>query len=335
MISEDDVISFVSEHQQTFTTIGSSFFEMTVGMAFDHFNKEKVDFAVVETGMGGRLDTTNLCFPLISIITNIGLDHTAFLGDTIEKIAFEKAGIIKEKVPVVIGRHNADSDKVFIKKAKELNSQITFAEDLIELKNILVKDKPLNYFDVWHNQELLINMLESPLLGDYQKENIATAITSLKILTDEKIIDVTSEDLKEGIQNVIKNTGLKGRWQIIEKKPLVIADTGHNIDGILAIVSQLRSMKFHKLHMVFGMVSDKNTIDILSLLPKNARYYFCRPDIPRGLDEHILMESAISVGLTGETYSSVANALNSAKNNCGIDDIVFVGGSTFVVAEVV
>lgn len=337
MIPESCVIDFVENNTHSFTDIGASFFEMTVGMAFDYFRNENVDFAVIETGLGGRLDSTNLCNPIMSIITNITFDHMALLGDTIEKIAVEKAGIIKKNVPVVIGRRDNTTDAIFIKTASALNSPITFAEDVTELKPILREDvnNTYKYYDIWHNNENIFANQPTPLSGNYQIENIATAVCSMVNMITNNIIELSFDDISKGILNVIENTGFAGRWQQLSNNPLTICDTGHNIDGINKVVHQLSQTSYNKLHFILGMVNDKDIFSILNILPKNAIYYFCKPDIPRGLNENDLAQQAFKAGLNGKAYTSVSKALSSAKNNAAHNDLVFVGGSTFVVAEVV
>jgi len=335
IIPEDEVVKFVESNKDTFTSISSSFFEMTVGMAFDYFAKKNVDFAVIETGLGGRLDSTNLCNPIISIITNIGIDHTAFLGNTVEKIAIEKAGIIKSGVQVVIGKHQMKTDDVFISKAHECQAPLAFAEDVLELRSFESEDGSFHTYDVWYNNMPYIDNLKSPLTGNYQEENICTALASVELLRENAVLEISKDHIVSGVENVIGNTGFYGRWQTISRNPLIICDTGHNIDGIKAIVRQLSEMRFNNLHFILGMVSDKDIFEILTLLPNNATYYYCRPDIPRGLNEDILQEQAFKAGLAGKSYNSVTQALHSAKNNAGLNDLIFVGGSTFVVAEVI
>jgi len=335
MIPQHKVVNFVNSNKDVFTEIGASFFEMTVGMAFDYFANEKVDFAVIETGLGGRLDSTNLCNPIVSIITNIGIDHTAFLGNTIQKIASEKAGIIKQDIPVVIGRHQVETDDIFKQSALNHNSQLIFAEDDMSLRIFQSDEKDFQTMDVWYKNENTITNLKSPLLGNYQKENICTALQSVEVILGVDDIDISNNAISDGVENVIINTGFLGRWQILSNNPLTICDTGHNIDGIKAIVAQIENQSFKNLHFVLGMVNDKDIINILNILPKHAKYYYCKPDIPRGLDTDLLEEQATKAGLTGKGYSSVLQAYNSALNNAGVHDMVFVGGSTFVVAEVV
>ena len=333
MIPEEKVIAFIERYHDDFETMQLSFFEMSVGMAFNYFAEEKVDIAIVETGMGGRLDSTNLVHPELSIITNIGFDHTQFLGSTLAEIAIEKAGIIKPKVPIIVGETQSETTAVFEQKAKEQQSELFFADQLFELKRIVTDDQSSALYDVWKQNELLFEKLETPLLGNYQQKNLATVICALDVLRNK--FEISENAIRDGVANVVRNTELKGRWQLLRKSPLVIADTGHNIPGIQEVVMQLRGLSYDKLHIVLGMVNDKNCDAILQLLPQHATYYFCKADIPRGLDANVLAEQAFEQGLRGAVYSSVRDAYYSALNNAGSNDIVFVGGSTFVVAEIV
>lgn len=310
MISETEVISFVKAYKQKFESINLSFFEWTVGLAFDYFANQKIDIAVIETGLGGRLDSTNVISPEISIITNIGLDHTQFLGDTLYLIAAEKAGIIKPKTTVIIGETQVGIENVFIEKANELSAPILFA-DKREIKSY-----------------------ESDLLGLYQQKNIQTAITSINQLQNQGW-NISEKDVVVGLQNVVSNTGLIGRWQTIQNNPKVICDTGHNEAGITYISQQLKQEVYDKLHIVLGAVNDKSISSILKLLPKDAIYYFCQAKIPRALNVNDLYHQALEVGLKGTVFSSVDLALNQAKTQADKEDLIFVGGSTFVVAEVV
>ncbi|MEZ4842227.1 MAG: folylpolyglutamate synthase/dihydrofolate synthase family protein [Flavobacteriaceae bacterium] len=310
MISKSAVINFVKKNQSFLEKQQLSFFEMTVGLAFDHFAKQKVDIAVVEVGLGGRLDSTNIITPVVSVITNIGLDHTQMLGDTLEKIAFEKAGIIKENTPVVIGERQEETENVFIETTKNKNAPIYFAEDKVT------------------------EIYESDLKGNYQQKNIKTVVTTSHILK-EKGFAITEKHIKSGILHVVKNTGLLGRWQVLQKEPTVICDTAHNREGLTYVMQQLREQHFNKLHIVLGVVNDKDLQSVLPLFPKNATYYFCKPDVPRGLEAQILREKAKEYDLFGELYNSVKEALNEALKSAATDDLIFVGGSTFVVAEVV
>ena len=302
-ISENDVISFVTTNKKNFEKINMSFFEYTVALAFDHFAKEKVDIAIIETGLGGRLDSTNIISPEISIITNIGYDHMNLLGNTLEQIAIEKAGIVKEKTPVLIGRKQIETETVFEEKASQKNTNILYAKQ----------------------NEVKFNV------PNYQKENINTSISAIKIL-DWKI---SNQEINDGIKNVNQNTGLRGRWETLSKNPKIICDTGHNVDGISNIINQLKQIKFNKLHIVFGTVNDKKINDILNLLPKDAKYYFCKAKIDRALNADKLKSIANEYKLIGESFESVEKALLNAKNNAKKEDLIFIGGSTFVVAEVI
>ena len=281
---------------------------MTVGLAFDYFVKEKTDINIIEVGMGGRLDSTNIITPLISVITNIGLDHTQFLGTTLEEIAFEKAGIIKPEIPVIIGEYTQETKTVFIKKALETSSDIYFVSDL-NLENY-----------------------PSSLVGDYQIANKKTALQTISILQDSYPIEENS--IKKGFLNVIKNTGLLGRWQQLAENPKTICDTAHNAHGLKIVLNQIKNEKYKVLHIVLGVVNDKDLDSILPLFPKNAIYYFCKPNIPRGLEASILKNKALEYQLKGNLYNSVSNAYDDAKKNATKNDFIFIGGSTFVVAEV-
>ena len=333
MILEENVVQFIDTYKAKFETMELSFFEMTVGMAFDYFSKEKIDIAIVEVGMGGRLDSTNLITPELSIITNIDFDHMKFLGDTRAKIAYEKAGIIKPNIPVVIGETHPETEQVFIDKAKECNSPIYFADQVFDCDKIHIESNTAQQFDVWKNSELYLEALEIPLMGYYQQKNLTTVMCALDLLRDK--FNLTEDHIRDGIGKVISNTHLMGRWQILNSDPLTIADTGHNVAGITEVVQQLAQMNYNKLHFVLGMVNDKDIESVLQLLPRNADYYFCKADIPRGLDANILAKKAFDMGLRGMVYESVNHAYRSAVNNARFGDVVFVGGSNFTVAEVV
>lgn len=310
MISEEEVISFVENYKTLFEEKQLSFFEWTVGLAFYYFAHQKVDIAIIETGLGGRLDSTNVITPLLSVITNISIDHTQFLGTTIQEIAYEKAGIIKQNVPVIIGETQSEIEEVFIDKAKEKQSPIIFAD-----------------------QEV-IQEYDSDLKGEYQIKNIKTCVAT--ILTLNQVgWKISEENIKSGLLNSVKNTQLLGRWQILSEKPLIICDTGHNEDGIKEIVKQMGKMSYNTLHFVFGAVNDKSLDKVLSLLPKKAQYYFCQAKIPRAMDVDELIKFAKKFDLVGNRYKSVNYAIEQAKANALPNDLIFVGGSTFVVAEVV
>jgi len=307
-ISEDFVIEFVAKNKQFFEANDLSFFEMTVGLAFEYFVKEKTDINIIEVGMGGRLDATNIISPLVSVITNIGFDHTQFLGNTLESIAFEKAGIIKKNVPVIIGEYTPETKNVFTKRAKETDSEIYFASDLIQETH------------------------KSSLLGDYQIHNKKTVQQTIKVLQNQ--FKISEENIKNGFQSVIKNTGLQGRWQQINENPKAICDTAHNSHGLKIVLNQIQKEKFDELHIVLGVVNDKDLDEILPLFPKNAKYYFCKPNIPRGLDADILHQKAKDFHLNGKVYNSVSNAYQEAMKIANENDFIYIGGSTFVVAEV-
>lgn len=308
MITEDEVISFVEKHKSHFIGIGLSFFEMTVGLAFDRFRAHQVEIAVVEVGMGGRLDSTNVIVPEVSIITNIGLDHTAFLGTTLEAIAAEKAGIIKRDVPVIIGERQAETTAVFEDVAQRMNAPVQWAEDVVREE------------------------YESDLKGKYQVHNIKAAVAGIRTL---RFANITEEHVEAGLKNVIRNTHLAGRWFTLSTDPPVICDTAHNPAGLRYVVEQISETPHERLHMVWGMVNDKDITSVLQMLPKEAEYYFCKPDIPRGLPADELWAEADKAGLRGKTYPSVEAALRAAKESASGKDLIFVGGSTFVVAEVV
>ena len=313
MITEEYVIDFVERIKPHLETIQPSFFEITVALCFDYFAQNKLDIAIIETGLGGRLDSTNIISPLLSIITNIGYDHMDLLGNTLSLIAYEKAGIIKQYTPVVIGESIPETKSVFLQKAKEQNADIYFAEEDIN------PNCSEGSFD---------------LTGHYQVKNRNTVFKSLEILT-QLGFKLDLNKTMEALQNVKTLTGFRGRWDVINSEPKIIADTGHNIDGIQYIINQLKSEKYHQLHMVIGMVKDKDRTAILSLLPKEATYYFCSPNIPRGLEAKVLEQEANLLGLNGSSYQSVEEALNSAKSKAQNTDLIFVGGSTFVVAEII
>jgi dihydrofolate synthase/folylpolyglutamate synthase len=309
-ISEIFVSEFITKNKTFFEANDMSFFEMTVGLAFDYFAKEKVEIAIIEVGMGGRLDATNIITPLVSVITNIGLDHTQFLGNTFEAIAFEKAGIIKNKIPVVIGEYINETKPVFLDKALENNSDIYFASELIS------------------------ENLPSDLIGDYQVYNKKAVVQAIKILNSQNEFKISDTQIKIGLLNVKKNTGLEGRWQQLGEFPKIICDTAHNKNGLEIVMKQVLNEKFDALHIVLGVVNDKDLDEILPLFPKNAIYYFCKPNIPRGLDARILQETAAIFNLNGEVCNSVSESYSKALENAKASDFIFIGGSTFVVAEI-
>jgi len=338
MISEQHVIDFVADHQKDFETISPSFFEMTVGLAFDIFAKEKVDIAVIEVGLGGRLDSTNIITPLLSVITNIGWDHMNILGDTLQLIAGEKAGIIKQGVPVIIGEYQPDIANIFLQKAAKEEADISFASDDFEVKGERVKDKGVSEFldlEIKDNHsQLTTHNLQLDLTGSYQLKNIKTVLSAVEQLREQGFV-ITDEHLQIALRQVKTLTGLHGRWEVLSTDPLTICDTGHNPEGIQEVLKNIAATPYQHLHFVIGMVNDKDISKVLSMLPTDATYYFCRPDIPRGLEAENLKHQAESFGLSGEIYPNVKTAYQSAQKAAQKDDLVFVGGSTFVVAEVV
>ncbi len=309
-ISKKAVMDFIKGHRLFFETYKLSFFEMTVGLAFDYFAKEAVDVAIIEVGLGGRLDSTNIINPLVSVITNIGMDHTQFLGHSLAEIAYEKAGIIKIKTPVVIGETQPQTEDVFKLVANRLQSKIYFADQ---------ED---------------IKILESDLKGDYQKKNIVTVIQTICVIKSMGF-HIKDAAIVSGLLKVVENTGLQGRWQIIQKRPKVICDTAHNREGLMYAMGQLQRERRGALHVVFGVVNDKDLDPVLPLLPKDATYYFCKPDIPRGLDARMLEALFIANGFEGKSYSGVTEAYKAAKKAASTTDTIYVGGSTFVVAEII
>ena len=308
-ISENEVVDFITDNKPFFDENKLSFFEMTVGLAFHSFAKHNVDIAIIEVGLGGRLDSTNIINPEVSVITNIGFDHTQMLGNTLPEIAFEKAGIIKNEVPVVIGEYQEAVHAVFYQKSIAARSSLFLAD-----KNI---KKEYN----------------SDLKGNYQSKNIKTAVQTIKVLQDS--FSISDKSINNGLQSVVKNTGLLGRWQILNKNPLTICDTAHNKEGLTYVMKQLQTQSYDKLHIVLGVVTDKDLDSVLPLFPIEATYYFCKPDIPRGLEATILKKKSAKYNLFGKEYSSVNKALENAKKDALDKDLIFIGGSTFVVAEIV
>lgn len=336
MIDKKYICQFVENNREVFNTIQPSFFEMTVAMAFTYFSDKKVDIAVVEVGMGGRLDSTNLINPDLTIISNIDYDHMQFLGNTLPEIAKEKAGIIKENVPIVIGETHSETEKVFTSVATACNAPIVFADQhfsINRVKRIRKKDTPLLSFDILHQNQTYLQQCVSPLTGIYQEKNFVTLAAAFAILQEK--LNLSDKHFKRGIKRCIHNTGFQGRWQRLQINPLCIADIGHNEAGIRMNVNQLKMMSFDKLHFVLGVVNDKDIDKMLALLPKEARYYFCKANIPRGLKTSILKKKAKQYGLRGNCYKSVKAAYTQAKSNADSKDVVFVGGSAFTVAEVI
>ncbi|NNC70698.1 MAG: bifunctional folylpolyglutamate synthase/dihydrofolate synthase [Flavobacteriaceae bacterium] len=308
MISEQEIIDFIEENEVFLDKQKLSFFEMTVGLAFYYFAKAKVDIAVIEVGLGGRLDSTNIIQPEVSVITNIGLDHTQFLGETIREIAFEKAGIIKKGIPVIVGEKEDVATEVFIEISNGRSAPLIFAEIYVK------KD------------------FSTDLLGSYQQKNIKTAVAAIHSL---RAFNIEEDNIRSGLLKVVKNTGLMGRWQVLHEQPKVVCDTAHNKEGLSQVLKQLLNEEYEKLHIVLGVVNDKKLDDILLLFPERAVYYFCKPQIPRGLNAHDLHQKAAQFNLKGEVFSSVKQAYKNALERAAKNDLIYVGGSTFVVAEVV
>lgn len=331
-ISEKAVIEFVSQNKAQFEPIQPSFFEITVVMAFHYFATQNVDFAVIETGLGGRLDSTNIISPLLSVITNIGFDHTNFLGDTLPLIAGEKAGIIKPKTPVVIGQTHPETRPVFEAKAEQESAPIFFADQHF-LADLQTLEAPFAFYDIYKNNQPYYQKLKLQALGSYQQHNLCTVLQAIELL--QPTFDLTEEHARYGLQNLQSSTNFMGRWQILGTSPLIIADSAHNTEGLTVAMQQLKRTPKQQLHFVLGMVNDKDRSKMLALLPKDANYYFAKPDIPRGLDSQALQDEAASFGLNGQTYPSVPLALETAKQQAQAEDCIYVGGSTFVVAEVV
>ena len=333
MIAKEDVTAFVEKHKSAFEKIDLSFFEWTVGLAFDYFREKKVDIAIIETGLGGRLDSTNVVLPEVSVITNISYDHMNLLGNTLEKIAKEKAGIIKRDVPVIIGESQPEISHVFVQKASSQRAPIMFADKVFSVRKWDVSDVPSPHVvaDLGGRAGYRVTV-RSSLIGDYQKKNFVTVIAVLEELR-RLGWNVDELAMRKGFRDVAETTGLLGRWQTIGKNPPVIADTGHNEGGIREIISQLKHTSYKKLHMVIGVVNDKDPGKILAMLPKNATYYFCSFDLPRAMSAEELQVAAGEFNLKGAAFPTVKKALKAAKDQANKNDLIFVGGSTFVVAE--
>lgn len=330
-ISQKEIVRFVQLVMPSINEINPSFFEITTALAFWYFAQKKIDVAIIETGLGGRLDSTNIITPQLSIITNISLDHQNLLGDTLPEIATEKAGIIKPDVPIVIGETQPEIQHIFIQKANHIRAQIKFADALFQLTPI-AQTVQSQTFQVRKNNQIYIPTLTTDLAGSYQKQNLTTVFAAIQQL--ERIGYLIDEkQIVKALKSVQKQTGLQGRWQTIAQNPTTIVDTAHNIAGITAILTQLNNQKYQQLHWVFGMVNDKDIQKILEILPKNAIYYFCAAQIPRALSPQDLQSQAKAHNLNGNCYQSVAQALAQAKKAATPHDFIMVGGSTFIVAE--
>ena len=332
MISEQEVVEFVERSRNLFDKVQPSFFEMTSAMAFDHFARRQVDIAVIETGMGGRLDATNIILPVMSVITNIGYDHTMFLGNNLIAISGEKAGIIKPNVPVVIGESQSGTNQVFEKKARQLGCPIVFADQhaRVSRTEYLPSGQALyiKQNEQEHPQPVIID-----LIGDYQQTNIVTVLMTIQCLRLHTNIEIASENILPSLKHAARTTGLRGRWQVLRQEPLVVCDVGHNVDGFSWIIRQLGCCVYEKLHIVVGFVNDKDVSGMLGFLPPNAVYYFTKASIPRALDENELARQAGECGLSGTPYPLTDMAIEAALRNADATDMIFIGGSTFVVAE--
>lgn len=330
LISHDYIVEFVAKHKEEFEMIEPSFFEWTVGLAFDYFAHEKVDIAIIETGMGGRLDSTNIISPIQSIITNISYDHKQFLGDTLVKIAGEKAGIIKRNTPVIIGETDSATQDVFVSKANELQAPILFADSIFTCTKI--NAIPNLELRIEKEGSIIFDTLTSGLNGSYQLKNVATVLTSISELKNQfnRITDTTIHD---GIMHVVRNTGLMGRWQCIQTSPMVLCDTAHNVAGIKEVLVQLKELDAAKIHFVLGFVGDKDVDEIIDLLPTQHQFYFCEPSIPRAMKIEILQSYIEGKIPSYQCFKSVEEAYRVALQSCNENEIVFVGGSTFVVAD--
>jgi dihydrofolate synthase/folylpolyglutamate synthase len=332
MIPEEEVVRFVTEHEKLIGYVKPSFFEMTVAMAFNYFAESHVDIAVIEVGLGGRLDSTNIITPVLSVITNIGHDHMDLLGDSLGKIAVEKAGIIKNKIPVLISETQQETKNIFIEKAEENESPVFFAD--------MIYSCQLSEFDsLTGKRDYLMTRIseneecsgETALGGDYQSKNLQAVFAVFHFLKDGFVI--TEKNIINGIRNVVSNTGLHGRWQILNVSPLTICDTGHNIEGLKYVLDQISHIRKSGLHIVLGFVNDKDLASVLPLFPAGAKYYFTKAAVPRALDEVQLRSEALKYGLKGESYTNVKAAFDCAKKTAAQSDLIFIGGSTFIVAE--
>lgn len=333
MIGEQEVVAFTDRVKPLIESIQPSFFELTVGMAFDHFKRHEVDIAVIETGLGGRLDSTNVITPLLSVITNIGFDHMDMLGDTLPLIAAEKAGIIKSDVPIIVGEKQEEVFTVFEKTANEKRALLKYADQIFEarLEKAAVSSQT---FSVWKNKRCVHEALRLDLAGNYQQKNLQTVLASIdQLINMGWVIETTA--IHTGLANCCQLTGFAGRWTVIQENPLTIADTAHNLPGIELMLKQLNQLKYTQMHFVISMVKDKDIDKILSILPNSAIYYFSKASIPRGLDASILAAQAAQYRLRGQVYDSITLAFEAAKAAAKESDLIFIGGSTFTVAEII
>jgi dihydrofolate synthase/folylpolyglutamate synthase len=332
MIPKDNVVKFVQQYQQDFERIQPSFFEWTVALCFDYFATQKVDIAIIETGLGGRLDSTNVISPLLAVITNIGWDHMDMLGDTLPKIAFEKAGIIKQNTPVVIGSYQQETFPVFVDKAQACSAPLIKAFDTYQVQSFVQKQDGGAICEVLHTNQSQKHTYNLQLGGIYQQYNLPGVLASIDQLR-EMGFTISQHDVASGLANTVKLTSLLGRWQVIQYHPLIVCDTAHNINGIELVLQQIKLQQYEHLHVVLGMVKDKDLSNILSIMPKDATYYFCNADLPRALPAKDLQQLASAHQLEGNAYESVSDAYTAATQQAKPNDMVYVGGSTFIVAE--
>ena len=333
MIPEEEVVRFVAESRGIIGKVQPSFFEMTVAIAFRYFAEKNVEIAIIETGLGGRLDSTNIITPLVSVITNIGFDHMRFLGNSLEKIATEKAGIIKPNRPVIIGEYQSPSAMVFEQMALERNAPLSWAGNQYHIDYGMLSPDRKQILNVRTGEDIQYEGLVTDLTGFYQKKNIPAVLSTIDRLVKEHFI-ISRDDIYQGLANIRMLTGIRGRWEEIAYSPLTICDTAHNIDGVREVVQQIRQTPWKNLHMIWGMVTDKDADPILKSLPPEAGYYFTKADIPRALDEKELMVNAGLHGLKGKSFPNVQQALNAARDKAEPEDLIFIGGSSFLLAEV-
>ncbi|HEX8037888.1 MAG TPA: folylpolyglutamate synthase/dihydrofolate synthase family protein [Chryseosolibacter sp.] len=327
-VTEEFVADFVNRMLPLIEEYKPSFFEITVAMAFDYFRSEKVDAAVIETGLGGRLDSTNIITPVVSVITNISWDHKEILGNSLPEIASEKAGIIKRGVPVVISERQEEVQQVFMEKAEREQCEIAFASD----EYATARTPGGETLDIFRNNRIALAGVRFPLKGNYQNRNVPGVMKAVEVL--RRTFSITDEQTRKGLEDVVANTTLKGRWQLLGNSPTVICDTGHNLSGVTEVFGQIRASVFNRLFVVWGMVKDKDVKPILAVLPREAHYYFCQAKIPRAMDANLLQEEAAALGLKGEVIRDVNEAKRAALSRASHDDFVFIGGSTYVVAEI-
>jgi dihydrofolate synthase/folylpolyglutamate synthase len=332
MIPEENVINFTKKMIPLIDEIEPSFFEVTVGMAFEYFASEKIDIAVIETGLGGRLDSTNVITPILSVITNIGFDHMAILGNTLEKIAAEKAGIIKMNVPVVVGKKDVSTEHVFIDAAYRNNAELFFAEDQYDSEIVELKKGSMS-LSLLRKKDNRKNKVSSSLAGVYQKENIRTVMTAIDVLKEKNVV-LDGDAIKNGLENVIQNTGLRGRWEMISQSPMIILDVAHNPAGIQQLTEQIKLTPYRNLYLIIGISRDKDADGILDLLPKHATYGFTQADLPRAMETQELADKAYNMGLRGECFANVNDAIIKFREIAGPDDLIIVCGSIFIVGEI-